>query len=83
MNISRNYVFLLWHNHDLSDDFGTHEEIKLIGVFSSEGKAQETIERLKDKEGFRDYPLSCFEISKTKIDQTSWADGFFIARWTE
>ncbi len=83
MNISPTYVFLLWHNHDLTDDFGTHEEIKLIGVFSSEAKAQETIERLKDKEGFRDYPLSCFEIAKTKIDQTSWADGFFIARWTE
>ena len=34
-------VFLLWHTHDLTDDFGTHEEVKLIGVFPSEEKASE------------------------------------------
>ena len=34
-------VFLLWHTHDLTDDCGTHEEVKLIGVFSSEKKASE------------------------------------------
>ena len=28
-------VYLLWHTHELTDDFGTHDEEKLIGVFSS------------------------------------------------
>lgn len=37
-------VFLLWHTHDLTDDCGTHEEVKLIGVFSSEKKASEAME---------------------------------------
>lgn len=83
MSISQTDVFLLWHTHDLEDDFGTHEEVKLIGVFSSEDKAYKAIELLKDKEGFRDFPLSCFEISKTKIDRTSWADGFCTVRWVE
>lgn len=76
-------VYLLWHTHDLTDDFGTHKEIKLIGVFSSEEKAKKVIDDLKDKEGFRDHPLECFEIGKNKIDSPSWTDGFFIARWTE
>ena len=36
MDTSLSDVFLLWHTHDLTDDCGTHEEVKLIGVFSSE-----------------------------------------------
>lgn len=82
MGIFLTDVFLLWHTHNLTDDFGTHEEAKLIGVFSSKAKASETIEQLKDKEGFRNFPISCFEIAKMKIDQVNWADGFFTAHWT-
>ena len=76
-------VFLLWHTHELTDDFGTHEEVKLIGVFYSEAKVREAMELLKDKEGFRDCPPQCFMIDRTKLDRISWADGFCIARWTE
>ena len=46
-------VFLLWHIYELKDDFGTQDEEKLIGVFSSELKAREAIERLRGREGFR------------------------------
>lgn len=83
MDASLSDVFLLWHTHDLTDDCGTHEEVKLIGVFSSEKKAKDTIVQLKDKEGFRDFPMNCFEIDKMKVDQSSWSDGFFTAHWTE
>lgn len=83
MSISPNDVFLLWHTHDLTDDFGTHEEVKLIGVFSSEEKASEAMEQLKDKEGFRDFSISCFEIAKMKIDRMSWADGFSVVHYAE
>ena len=76
-------VFMLWHVYELRDDFGIHDEEKLIGVFSSEANAQEAIERLKDKEGFRDLPLSCFEIDKTTVDQIGWEDGFATVRWNE
>jgi len=69
-------VFLLWHTQDLTDDDGTHEEIKFIGVFSTEEKAKNAVEQLKGKEGFRDHPVSCFEIHKEKIDQPGWVDGF-------
>ena len=76
-------VFMLWHVYELRDDFGIHDEEKLIGVFSSEANAQEAIEHLKDKEGFRDLPLSCFEIHKTTVDQVGWEDGFATVRWNE
>lgn len=83
MSIPLTDVFLLWHTHDLTDNCGTHEEVKLIGVFSSKEKAKEVMEQLRDKEGFRDFPISCFEIAGMKVDQPSWADGFFTAHWTE
>ena len=83
MNTPLTNVFLLWHTHNLTDDCGTREEVKLIGVFSSAEKANEALEQLKNKEGFRDFPISCFEIAKTKIDQTSWIDGFFTAHYPE
>ena len=76
-------VFMLWHVYELRDDFGIHDEEKLIGVFSSEANAQEAIAQLKDKEGFRDLPLCCFEIHKTKVDRIGWEDGFATVRWKE
>ena len=74
-------VFLLWHIHDTTDDCGIHEEEKLIGVFSSEAKANEAIKQLKGRVGFRDYPLNCFEIHKFQMDRLRWADGFFEFHW--
>ena len=76
-------VFMLWHVYELRDDSGIHEEEKLIGVFSSEANAQEAIEQGKEKEGFRDLPLRCFEIHQTKVDQVGWKDGFVTVRWNE
>lgn len=69
-------VFLLWHIYELTDGDGIRDEEKFIGVFSSEEKATDAIEQLKGKEGFRDYPVSCFEIHKSKVDRVGWVDGF-------
>ena len=44
-------VFMLYHIYEQKDDFGVHDEEKLIGIFSSEANAQGAIEHLKDKEG--------------------------------
>lgn len=76
-------VILLWHVHEVNDDFGTHDEEKLIGVFSYAEKADEAVERLKNLEGFRDYPLTCFVLDEYETDKINWAGGFSIVRWTE
>lgn len=76
-------IFMLWHIHGLADDFGTHEEVKWIGAFSSKERAEEAIGQLKGKEGFRDYPLSCFEIHQSEIDRLNWGDGFSTICWRE
>ena len=33
-------VFMLYHIYEQKDDFGVHDEEKLIGIFSSEANAQ-------------------------------------------
>ena len=76
-------VYVLWHSHELKDDLGPHDEIKMIGIFSTEQRAHAAIVQLKDQEGFRDDPVSCFEICEQVVDRIGWKDGFYTARWSE
>jgi len=69
-------VYVLWHIHELHDDYGLHDEEKLIGIYSTEEKAAEAIEAHKDLEGFRDYPVECFEIHEAVVDRSNWNEGF-------
>ena len=46
-------VYVLWHIHELNDDYSPHDEEKLIGIYSTEEKASEAIEAHKDLERFR------------------------------
>ena len=76
-------VFVLWHIHELNDDYGPHDEEKLIGIYSTEEKAAEAIEAHKDLEGFRDYPVECFEIHEAVVDRSNWNEGFTTVRYSE
>lgn len=70
------HVFLVWHTHEIEED---NEDIKLLGVYSTEKKAEEAIAVLKKKPGFFDHPEG-FEISKYTIDELCWVDGFATVR---
>ena len=74
-------VYLLWHIYELADDHGTHDEEKLIGVFTTRQKAQEAIESHRNLEGFRDLPVECFEIHEAVLDRSGWNDGFTTVRY--
>ena len=49
--------------------------MKLIGVYGSQEKAQEAVDRLRLVEGFRDHPNG-FSIDRYIVDQDHWAAGF-------
>jgi len=67
-------IFLLWHTHiDVKLDGG--EDIKLIGVYSTEDLAHKALLRFLNTKGFKDYPDG-FEISEYKLDQDHWTNGF-------
>ncbi len=65
-------LYLLWHTYE--QESGA-EEIKLIGVYSSEARAKEALEKIREQPGFRDYPDG-FEIYEGELDMTDWRGGF-------
>jgi len=50
----------------------------MIGIYSSEEKAQQAVTALRDKPGFSDHPDG-FEIQDATIDRTYMTDGFVFA----
>ena len=74
-------VYVLWHVYERRDDFGEHDEEKLIGIYSAEEKSRDEIQSNKDLEGFKDLPLECFEIYEYEIDRSNWNDGFTTVRY--
>jgi hypothetical protein len=63
------------HHYDPEDDNGVDFD-KTIGVYSSEEKAKQAIERLHDKPGFRDCPNGWL-IYDIDVDKDSaWEGGF-------
>ena len=65
-------VFLLQHTREQTD--GT-DEVKLIGVYSSEQLGRAAIAALAPLPGFREHPAG-FELSSYELDATHWAEGF-------
>lgn len=69
-----NYVYILQLAHEISENI---EDVKFIGAYSSEQKAQEAIERIKTQPGFVDASEG-FSIDKYKIDKDHWCEGYTI-----
>ena len=65
-------VFLLEH---IAGQGTLNEDVKTIGIFSSDEKAQSAIERLKVVDGFSAFP-EAFIVSRKRLDQISWEEGF-------
>jgi hypothetical protein len=65
-------VFVLHHVHVFDDG---EEDVKLIGVYSSQANAVAAIDRLRQQPGFRDM-LEGFTISRYPIDLDHWTEGY-------
>lgn len=73
-------VWAVWHVYEKKSG---DDEIKFIGVFSSEERAKEAVAPLRDKPGFRDHPADCFEIHEQVMDRVGWPEGFAIASYDD
>ncbi len=69
-------VFLVHHVHEIDED---SEDVKLIGVYSTEDGAQAAIARLSMQPGFRE-TSSGFQIDRYTIDRDQWSEGFVTVR---
>jgi hypothetical protein len=65
-------VWILQHVHAFDDG---HQDVKMIGVFTTEELAQKAIERVKRQPGFRDLPQG-FDISELELDRIGWQEGY-------
>lgn len=65
-------LYLLHHVREVDED---SDDVKLIGIYSSEEKAREVIAQLRDQPGFRDHQEG-FAISEATLDHTEWSEGF-------
>ncbi|MEO8184927.1 MAG: hypothetical protein ABI895_39470 [Deltaproteobacteria bacterium] len=68
-------VFVLQHIRELPD--GT-DDVKLIGVYSSEPAGRAAITALSLLPGFCEHPAG-FDLSAHELDATHWAEGFVIS----
>lgn len=50
----------------------------MLGTYSTRELAEAAIQRVRDKEGFRDWPAG-FRIVEMEVDRTLWEDGFEAA----
>jgi hypothetical protein len=65
-------VFVVQHVHELEDE---SEDVKLIGVYSSQDAAASAVERLRRQPGFCDTPDG-FHIDRYVVDEDHWSSGF-------
>ena len=67
-------VFLLQHVHMIDDI----EDVKVIGIYSTQGNAEKALSNLKKVIGFRENPDG-FHIGRHVLDKTSWLEGFITS----
>ena len=65
-------VWVVQHVHELSED---REDIKMIGVYSSETAAREAVKRLSIQPGFCDCPEG-FSVDEYPLDKDYWTEGY-------
>lgn len=72
------YIIVLKHIYEFDDSSGYKQfEDKILGIYSSEKKAKDAIERYFVLSGFNQHPKDCFVVEKWEIDKdTTWKEGF-------
>lgn len=56
-------------------DEGQGDDLKILGVYSTEQNARERIGRARKLPGFRDEP-ECFVVESYTLDEDQWTEGF-------
>ena len=64
---------------ELTWDEEAGDDLKILGVYSTEQRAQDRIARARTLPGFRDEP-DCFWVDRYTLDEDMWDEGFSTAR---
>ncbi|MBQ9484451.1 MAG: hypothetical protein IJU82_09685 [Ruminiclostridium sp.] len=66
------YVWLLQHSYPLENGA---DEVKMLGVYSTEALAFAAVSRYRKLPGFCDHPDD-FYIDRYEVDKDCWTEGF-------
>ncbi len=66
------FVYVVQHTRERDAEA---EDVKLVGVFSSESAARAAVSELSARPGFAAHPDG-FHIDRYELDRIEWADGF-------
>ncbi|WP_063044259.1 DUF7336 domain-containing protein [Nocardia pseudovaccinii] len=66
-------IFILDHWYELENG---EEFVRTVGMYSTESRAVQAAERMKDLPGFRDRPDD-FHIDRYTVGKDHWSEGFF------
>lgn len=65
-------VYVVQHLHKVGDDT---EDVKFIGVYSSEENALDAVSRLAERPGFSS-AVDGFHVDEYEVDRDHWAEGY-------
>jgi hypothetical protein len=65
-------IFLVQHVHTLEDE---EEDVKIIGIYSTQDTARKAVERLRLQPGFRESPDD-FSVDRYILNMDHWTEGF-------
>ena len=76
--MSKLIVYMLEHLHELEDG---HEDLKLIGHYSTREKAEAALALVRGKPGFRDHVegFTIWEVEVDKEGPPGWPEGYLTA----
>ncbi|MFE3547006.1 hypothetical protein ACFXK0_28930 [Nocardia sp. NPDC059177] len=66
------YIYVVDHWYELEDG---EDVVRTIGLYSSESKASEAVERVKKLPGFCSRPDD-FCVNRFEVGKENWAEGF-------
>ena len=73
--MSTTHVYIVHHVREISEE---RDDVKLIGVYTTESQARGAVSRLKSAAGFRAYPDG-FTVSPYELNVDHWTEGFITA----
>jgi hypothetical protein len=73
------YVFVVQHVHEVEEN---NEDVKLIGVYSTEKGAHAAVARVSKQPVFGGV-TSGFRVSRYEVDRDHWLEGFVTMRTKE
>ena len=74
-NLGLTHIYLLSHFFEIEENEFYKDEVRYIGIYSTEEKMINELQKMKTKNGFKDY-VDFFADAQYEINKMEWTSGF-------